>query len=90
VSEDMVFDSRTPIHVGGGVYMENSPLPSYMNHRHRSAVHEMIRGYQLSNNVPRVFLFSIARQDYDRPLYHIVQESTIRCPSCNTTIRGLP
>ncbi|KOM51943.1 hypothetical protein LR48_Vigan09g060200 [Vigna angularis] len=90
VTEDLVFDSRSSIHVGGGIYMDNSPLSSYMNNRHRHLVHQLIRAYQLSDDVPRVFLFSIGRHDYDRLLYHIVQESTIQCPSCNMTIRGLP
>ncbi|WVY95247.1 hypothetical protein V8G54_034335, partial [Vigna mungo] len=91
VTEDIVFDSRSSIYVGGGVYMENTPLSYYMNDSHIHLVHRLIRAYQLSSDVPRVFLFSIGCHDYDRPLYHIVQEPTIQCPLCNMTImRGLP
>ncbi|KAK7333441.1 hypothetical protein VNO80_30214 [Phaseolus coccineus] len=86
---EIVFDCRSPINVGGGVFMENSPLSSYMNQQSRLVVHQLIREYQLSYECPRVFLFSISRND-ERPFYHIVQEPVIQCPSCNITIRGLP
>jgi len=60
-----------------------------MSEHHRLLVHQLIREYQLAEEMPRVFLFSIGGL-HEIPVYYIVQEPIILCPSCNIIIRGLP
>lgn len=84
-----IFDCRPLVGVGGGVYMENSPLSSYLNQYNRLLLQQMITNSQPLQDLPRVFIYPINGID-GIPLYHIVQEPMIQCPSCSCIIRWFP